>query len=134
VLIGDRGMITAARSQMIRLGLDYCLRAPQIQALAHDHRPLQLSLFDEWDLAEISSPDFPGERLIVCRNRDPAAERARKREALLVGVLAPRERNGPRRLSRQTPQRQSTPRRRPSATPMVTASIASPASSTISAP
>ncbi len=88
VLVGDRGMITAARirDDLKSSGLDWitCLRAPQIQALAQDHGPLQLSLFDERDLAEISSPDFPGERLIVCRNRDLAAERARKREALLV--------------------------------------------------
>src|SRR6266566_2217110 len=90
VLVGDRGMITAARIRdtLKSSGLDWitCLRAPQIQALAQDHRPLQPSLFDERDLAEISSPDFPGERLIVCRNRDLAAERARKREALLVAT------------------------------------------------
>ena len=87
VLVGDRGMITAARlrDDLAPAGLDWitCLRAPQIQALAQDRGPLQLSLFDERDLAEISSPDFPGERLIVCRNRDLARERARKREALL---------------------------------------------------
>ena len=90
VLVGDRGMITSARirDDLKLSGLDWitCLRAPQIQALAQDHGPLQLSLFDERDLAEISSPDFPGERLIVCRNRDLAAERARKREALLVAT------------------------------------------------
>ena len=90
VLVGDRGMITAARigEDLKSSGLDWitCLRAPQIQALAQDHGPLQLSLFDERDLAEISSPDFPGERLIVCRNRDLQAERARKREALLVAT------------------------------------------------
>jgi hypothetical protein len=64
-----------------------CLRAPAIQALARDDGPLQLSLFDERDLAEITAPDmFPGERLIVCRNRDLAAERARKREELLVAT------------------------------------------------
>src|SRR6516162_4695432 len=85
VLVGDRGMITAARlrDDLAPAGLDWitCLRAPQIQALALDRGPLQLSLFDERDLAEISSPDFPGERLIVCRNRDLARERAREREA-----------------------------------------------------
>jgi Transposase DDE domain len=90
VLVGDRGMITAARirDDLGPAGLDWitCLRAPQIQALAQCDGPLQLSLFDERDLAEISSPDFPGERLIVCRNRDLAAERARKREALLVAT------------------------------------------------
>jgi hypothetical protein len=90
VLVGDRGMITAARirDDLTASGLDWitCLRAPQIQALAQETGPLQLSLFDERDLAEISSPDFPGERLIVCRNRELAAERARKREALLVAT------------------------------------------------
>src|SRR6202162_4748244 len=90
VLVGDRGMITSARirDNLTLSGLDWitCLRAPTIQALAADNGPLQLSLFDERDLAEISSPDFPNERLIVCRNRDLAAERARKREALLVAT------------------------------------------------
>jgi Transposase DDE domain len=87
VLVGDRGMITSARirEDLTGASLDWitCLRAPQIQALARGDGPLQLSLFDERDLAEITSPDFPGERLIVCRNRDLAHERARKREALL---------------------------------------------------
>ena len=87
VLVGDRGMITSARicEDLKGASLDWitCLRAPQIQALARGDGPLQLSLFDERDLAEITSPDFPGERLIVCRNRDLARERARKREALL---------------------------------------------------
>jgi len=90
VLVGDRGMITAARirDDLMGSGLDWisCLRAPQIQALAQESGPLQLSLFDERDLAEISSPDFPGERLIVCRNRELAGERARKREALLAAT------------------------------------------------
>jgi transposase len=91
VLVGDRGMITAARirDDLKPAGLDWitCLRAPAIQALAQDSGPLQLSLFDERDLAEISAPDmFPGERLIVCRNRDLAAERARKREDLLAAT------------------------------------------------
>src|SRR4029453_19387556 len=90
VLVGDRGMITAARirDDLGPAGLDWitCLRAPQIQGLARCDGPLQLSLFDERDLAEISSPDFPGERLIVCRNRDLATERARKREDLLVAT------------------------------------------------
>ena len=90
VLIGDRGMITTARisEDLKSSGLDWivCLRAPQVQALAKDDGPLQLSLFDERDLAEISSPDFPGERLIVCRNRELARERARKRQALVVAT------------------------------------------------
>jgi len=88
VLVGDRGMITSARIDvdLKPAGLNWitCLRAPAIQALATEKGPLQLSLFDERDLAEISAPDmFPGERLIVCRNRELAAERARKREDLL---------------------------------------------------
>ena len=91
VLVGDRGMITSARirDDIEPSGLDWisCLRAPAIQALAADNGPLQLSLFDERDLAEISAPElFPGERLIVCRNRELAAERARKREELLAAT------------------------------------------------
>lgn len=90
VVVGDRGMITAARirEDLDPAGFDWitCLRAPAIQALAVENGPLQLSLFDERDLAEITSPDYPGERLIVCRNRDLAAERARKREALLAAT------------------------------------------------
>jgi transposase len=90
VVVGDRGMVTAARirDDLAPAGLDWitCLRAPAIQALAAEDGPLQLSLFDERDLAEIASPDYPGERLIVCRNRDLAEERARKREALLVAT------------------------------------------------
>ncbi len=90
VIVGDRGMITQARirDDLMVSGLDWIssLRAPQVQALACEGGPLQLSLFDERDLAEITSPDFPGERLIVCRNRDLARERARKREALLLAT------------------------------------------------
>jgi hypothetical protein len=86
-IVGDRGMITSARiaEELKPAGLDWisCLKAPQIAALAEDHGPLQMSLFDERDLAEITSPDFPGERLVACRNPALAAERARKREALL---------------------------------------------------
>ncbi len=62
------------------------LRAPAIKKLAADDGPLQLSLFDEQDLAEITSPDFPGERLICCRNPVLAEERARKREDLLAAT------------------------------------------------
>lgn len=90
-VVGDRGMITAARirDELKPAGLDWisCLRAPAIQALATENGPLQLSLFDERDLAEITAPElFPGERLIVCRNRELAQERARKREELLVAT------------------------------------------------
>ena len=91
VLVGDRGMITNARirDDLKPAGLDWisCLRAPQIQALAAAGGPLQLSLFDERDLAEIVAPEaFPGERLIVCRNPLLADERARKREDLLAAT------------------------------------------------
>jgi len=86
VLVGDRGMITSARlrEDLQPAGLDWIssLRAPQIQALVSEGT-LQLSLFDDRDLAEITAPDYPGERLIVCRNPLLAAERARKREDLL---------------------------------------------------
>jgi hypothetical protein len=86
VLVGDRGMITQARidRELVPAGLDWitALRAPAIRALA-DAGALQMSLFDERDMASISAPDFPGERLMVCRNVDLARERARKREDLL---------------------------------------------------
>jgi hypothetical protein len=90
VLVGDRGMITQARieADLKPAGLDWitALRAPAIQALAADDGPLQLSLFDEKEMAEIESPDYPGERLIVCRNPLLAAERARTREDLLAAT------------------------------------------------
>jgi hypothetical protein len=86
-IVGDRGMITQARirEDIVPAGLDFitALRAPAIKALAEDGGPLQLSLFDERDLAEIESPDYPGERLVACRNPALAEERARKRAELL---------------------------------------------------
>lgn len=87
VLVGDRGMITSARitEDLKPAGLDWisCLRAPQIQDLVAGGQ-LQPSLFDERDLAEITVPDeYPGERLIACRNPLLADERTRKRNALL---------------------------------------------------
>ncbi|MGH2803757.1 MAG: IS1634 family transposase [Thermoleophilaceae bacterium] len=89
VLVGDRGMITSARlrEDLVPAGLDWvtALRAPQIAILAEDG-PLRLSLFDEQDLAEIAHPDYPGERLVCCRNPLLAAERSRKREELLVAT------------------------------------------------
>jgi len=89
VLVGDRGMITQARvtENLTKAGLDWitALRAPAIKAL-RDAGALQMSLFDERDMASITSPDFPGERLIVCRNQALAAERARKREDLLAAT------------------------------------------------
>src|SRR5512132_3616112 len=90
VLVGDRGLITSARidEELKPAGLDWitALRAPAIQTLAAEDGPLQLSLFDDRDMAEIVSPDYPGERLIVCRNEALAAERARKREELLAAT------------------------------------------------
>jgi hypothetical protein len=90
VLVGDRGMLTDARlREDVRPieGLDWitALRAPAIQALAAGGA-LQLSLFDEQDLAEITHPDYPGERLIVCKNPLLAEERARKRGELLAAT------------------------------------------------
>jgi hypothetical protein len=92
VMVGDRGMITSARIRALKelggLGWITCLRAPAIRKLAEDDGPLQLSLFDQQDLAEITSPDYPGERLIACRNPCLAGERARKRENLLAATEA----------------------------------------------
>jgi transposase len=92
VMVGDRGMITSARIRALKElgGLSWitCLRAPAIRKLADDGGPLQLSLFDQQDLAEITSPDYPGERLIACRNPLLAAERARKRDDLLAATEA----------------------------------------------
>ena len=103
VMVGDRGMITSARIAALNQQEDgtprsdpyewiTALRAPAIKKLMADGGPLQLSLFDQQDLAEITSPDFPGERLIACRNPVLAADRARKREDLLQAtekLLAP---------------------------------------------
>jgi hypothetical protein len=86
VFVGDRGVVTSARirADLQPAGLDWitALRAPSIQALV-EGGPLQLSLFDERDLAEITAPAYPGERLIVCRNPLLAAARRRQREDLL---------------------------------------------------
>ena len=103
VMVGDRGMITSARIQAMNQAGDgtqrpdgyrwiTALRAPAIRKLMADDGPLQLSLFDQQDLAEITSTDFPGERLIACRNPALAADRARKRDELLAAtekLLAP---------------------------------------------
>jgi hypothetical protein len=103
VMIGDRGMITSARIAALNqlddgtqqpdpYGWITALRAPAIRKLMADDGPLQLSLFDQQDLAEITSGDFPGERLIACRNPVLAADRARKRQDLLAAtekLLAP---------------------------------------------
>jgi hypothetical protein len=103
VMVGDRGMITSARIQALNQAEDgtarpdaygwiTALRAPAIRKLMAGDGPLQLSLFDQQDLAEITSPDFPGERLIACRNPVLAADRARTRGELLAAtekLLAP---------------------------------------------
>lgn len=90
-LVGDRGMITQARldAEIAPAGLDWitALRAPAIRALV-EAGALQMSLFDQRDMAAITSPDYPGQRLIVCRNPDLARERTRKREDLLAATEA----------------------------------------------
>jgi hypothetical protein len=90
VWVADRGLLTNARIEAeLRPDADFgwitALRAPAVQAL-REEGVLQLSLFDQHDLAEISSSAFPGERLIACRNPLLGAERARKREALLLAT------------------------------------------------
>ncbi len=103
VMVGDRGMITSARIDALNqredgtqqpdsYGWITALRAPAIRKLMADGGPLQMSLFDEQDLAEITSDDFPGERLVACRNPVLAADRARTRSELLAAtekLLAP---------------------------------------------
>jgi len=88
-LVGDRGMLTSARitGELRPAELDWisALRAPQIKALVAAEA-LQLSLFDEQDLVEISSPDFPGERLVCCRNPALAEQRTRKRAELVAAT------------------------------------------------
>ncbi len=97
VMVGDRGMITSARIQALNqledgtqredaYGWITALRAPAIRKLMADGGPLQLSLFDQQNLAEITSPDYPGERLIACRNPVLAADRARTRSELLAAT------------------------------------------------
>jgi hypothetical protein len=105
VMVGDRGMITSARIQALNqledgtpleggdaYGWITALRAPAIKKLMAEDGPLQMSLFDQQNLAEITSPDYPGERLVACRNPALAADRARTREELLAAtekVLGP---------------------------------------------
>jgi hypothetical protein len=97
VMVGDRGMITSARIAALNqredgtarpdpYGWITALRAPAIKKLMAEDGPLQLSLSGQQDLAEITSEDFPGERLIACRNPVLAADRARKREDLLAAT------------------------------------------------
>ncbi len=103
VMVGDRGMITSARIAALNqredgtprpdpYGWITALRAPAIRKLMADGGPLQMSLFDQQNLAEITSADFPGERLVACRNPVLAADRARTRGELLAAtekLLAP---------------------------------------------
>ena len=103
VMVGDRGMITSARIAALNqledgtqrpdaYGWITALRAPAIRKLMASDGPLQMSLFDQQNLAEITSPDYPGERLIACRNPVLAADRARTRDELLAAtekLLAP---------------------------------------------
>jgi hypothetical protein len=96
ILVGDRAMITQAHAATLKeigAGFVSALTTAQIRALLHSGE-LQLSLFDETNLAEITSDDFPDERLVVCRNPHLQAERARKREDLLPLRLTSRQRSG----------------------------------------
>jgi transposase len=89
-MVGDRGMITSARIAELRElpGMEWitALRAPAVAALAADDGPLRMSLFDTQNVAEIVHPDYPGERLVCCRNPALAEERARRHQALLVAT------------------------------------------------
>jgi hypothetical protein len=89
-MVGDRGMITQARIDDLKAlpGMDWitALRAPAIAALAADNGPLQMSLFDTQNFAQITDPRYPGERLVCCRNPALADERGRKRQALLAAT------------------------------------------------
>jgi hypothetical protein len=110
VFVGDRGMITQAHAQTLKQqGVDFisALKSVQIRSLVNSG-DLQLSLFDEVNLAEISSPLFPGERLVVCRNPAVATERARTRAELLAATEAELEKvkasvEGPRGRLRGAP-------------------------------
>jgi transposase len=109
VMVGDRGMITQARIEgdLKPAKVDWitALKAPQIQKLAADGGPLQLSFFDERDLAEIASPDFPGERLVVCKNHALAEERKRKRSELLDATEQDLQKIQQRIVSKRKPLR-----------------------------
>jgi hypothetical protein len=92
VFVGDRGMITKTRIADLRAlegaGWVTALKAPDIAALAADGGPLQMSLFDTQDFAEVTHPDYPGERLVCCRNPALAESRRLKRESLLAATEA----------------------------------------------
>ena len=108
VLVGDRGLLTTARieEEMKPAGLDWitALRAPAIRKLADDG-VVQPSLFDERDLVEVYAPDYPGERLIACRNPLLAEDRARTREELLQATERELEKIVLRTEHRQRPLR-----------------------------
>jgi hypothetical protein len=113
VLVGDRGMLTSARirDDVQPAGFDWisCLRSGAIQEMAGEKGPLQLSLFDERDLAEMEAPEqFPGERLIVCRNPLLAAERTRKRGDLLAATERDLTRIAARTRAKREPLRGAT--------------------------
>jgi hypothetical protein len=103
-MVGDRGMITNARIKELRgcVGMDWitALRAPAIAVLASNDGPPRMSLFDTQNFAEITHPDYPGERLVCCRNPALADQRARTRQELLaatdlaLATIAARVRNG----------------------------------------
>lgn len=109
VMVGDRGMITEARIKhdLKPAAVDWitALTAPQVQMLTAEGGPLQLSFFDERDLAEIASPDFPGERLVVCKNHALAVERTRKRNELLDATERDLRKVQQRTLSKRKPLR-----------------------------
>ena len=90
IMVGDRGSVTKVRISQLKAlpgaGWITALRAPSIAALARDDGPLQMSLFDTCNFAEITDPRYPGERLICCRNPALAAQRAAKRESLLAAT------------------------------------------------
>ena len=107
VLVGDRGMLTETQLETLRqfpgVGWISALRGPAIRALV-EHGSLQLSLFDAQNLAEITAPEYPGERLVACFNPLLAEERCRKREALLdatEGAFA--------KIAREVARRRKTP-------------------------
>ena len=107
VLVGDRGLLTQVQIDQLKrhpgLGWVSALRAGQVRSLI-EAEALQLSLFDEQNLAEFVSPDYPGERLVACYNPLLAQERARKREALLAATAA-----GLERIAREAARRTRTP-------------------------
>ena len=88
VLVGDRGSVTQVRIRQLKAlpgaGWITALRAPQVAGLARNDGPLQMSLFDQQNFAEITDARYPGERLICCRNPALAAQRAATRESLLT--------------------------------------------------